>query len=104
MIFDGFSHWRYLTQWFFDLNWVLVWHSSLGHWSSLDRLGDVLHNGCIEMFAFLENSLLRRRSVMHLRGGHQALENMGWIGFLYGGLELAQGFMFCDSVHEGEWS
>jgi hypothetical protein len=28
---------------------------------------------------------------VHLGGGHQALDSMGLLGFLFGGLELAQG-------------
>jgi hypothetical protein len=38
---------------------------------------------------------------VHLIGGHQALDNMGLFGFLYGGLELAWGCLGYDSVHVG---
>jgi hypothetical protein len=38
------------------------------------------------------------RSVVHLGGGHQALDTMGLLGFLFGSMELARGHMGCDSV------
>jgi len=60
---DGLAQWRWLTQWLLDFSWVLAWHSSLGHWSSLDNLSDIFHDGHMERVACLENALLRRRNV-----------------------------------------
>jgi hypothetical protein len=76
---------------------VLAWHSSQGRWISLDFLGEILHDGHMEMIACLENTLVR--SVAHPGGGHQALDNMRLIGVRYGGLELAQGCLGCNNVH-----
>jgi hypothetical protein len=59
MVCDGVPYWKWLTQWLFDLNWVLVWHSFLGCWSSFDNLGEVLHDGRMNGVACLENALLR---------------------------------------------
>lgn len=70
-------HMEWLTQWLLDISWLLAWSSSLGCSSSHDSLGDVLHDGHMEMVACLENALLMIRSVLHLRGGNQALDNMG---------------------------
>lgn len=50
----------------------------------------------MEMFFCLENALLR--SVVHLEEGYQALDNMGQLGFLYGGFELAQESLDCNNV------
>jgi hypothetical protein len=36
---------------------------------------------------------------MHLEGGHQALDSTGYLGFLYGFLDLAWGHLGCNSVH-----
>jgi hypothetical protein len=52
-------------------------------------------------FMCLGNALLRKRSVVHLGGGHQVLDSMGLLGFLDGGLELAWGHLGCYSVHVG---
>jgi len=38
MVCDGFTHRRWLTQRLFDLNWVISWYSSLGHWWSSNNL------------------------------------------------------------------
>jgi hypothetical protein len=44
---------------------------------SLDSLGDILYDGHMERFTYLKNALLRRRSVVHLRGGHRAIDRKG---------------------------
>jgi hypothetical protein len=51
-------------------------------------LGDILHDGHMEMVACLENVLLRR-SGFHFGAGYQALDNTWWLGFLYGRLEFS---------------
>jgi hypothetical protein len=60
---------------------VLTGHSSLCVGVLLIVLGTSLHCGHMERFTYLENTLLRRRSVVHLGGGHQALDSYGvaWI-------------------------
>ena len=59
------------------ISWVQAWHSSRRHWNYLHRLVDILHYVQMYIFTFLENNLLRRRSIVHIGGGHQSLENMG---------------------------
>jgi hypothetical protein len=95
MVHDGLAHWRWLTR------WLLPWYSSLGHWRYSDNLGDVLHDGHMEMVAFLENTLLRRKSIFHSRGEHWALDNTGYLGCLHGGLELAWEHLDYNSVDAG---
>jgi hypothetical protein len=38
---------------------------------------------------------------VHLGGGHQDLDGMDLLGFLFGGLELAWGCLGCDNVLSG---
>jgi hypothetical protein len=46
----------------FNFSWELAWQCSLGCWSSLGNVSDVLHDGHMERVACLENTLLRRRN------------------------------------------
>jgi hypothetical protein len=64
MIHDGFAHCRWITQWLLDLDRLL------GALENLHSLGEVLHDGRMEMVSYLENTLLRRRSILHLGGGY----------------------------------
>jgi hypothetical protein len=58
------------------LTLVMCWYSSLGRWSSLNSFVGILYDDHIERFTSLENTLLRR-SVVHPRRGHRALDGMG---------------------------
>ena len=78
MIHDGFSHWRWLTYWLLDLNWVLAWNSSLWCWSPLDSFGDVLHDGHVEMIVYLENALLRRSTASSPRQ-----HGLAWVATMF---------------------
>jgi hypothetical protein len=62
-------------------------------------MGDVLHDGHMEMISCLENAQLRSRRTVHLGGGHSTLDIIIWLGFLYAGLGLARECLCCDSVH-----
>jgi hypothetical protein len=39
------------------------------------QLSDVLHDGHMEMVTCLENALLRKRSVLHPKGGYWTLDD-----------------------------
>jgi len=77
MVCAGFAQWRHIAQWFLDLKWLLTWHSSLGQWSSLACLVYALQCDHMQRSIYLDNILLGRRHIVHLEGGHHALDDMG---------------------------